>query len=77
MNVQGINRFAAILAVIGAINWGLVGLFGIDLIGSIFGGPTSLVARTIYTLIGISGLMMIPSVLGGGQQQKQKQKQQS
>jgi uncharacterized membrane protein YuzA (DUF378 family) len=77
MNVQGITKIAGILTVIGAINWGLVGLFGIDVIGSIFGGPTSLTARTIYTLVGIAGLISIPSLLGGGQQQKQKQKQPS
>ncbi|MDB4895474.1 MAG: hypothetical protein JWN15_1736 [Firmicutes bacterium] len=75
--MQGIARIAGILTVIGAINWGLVGLFGIDIIGSIFGGPTSLTARTIYTLVGISGLICIPSLIGGGQQQKPKQKQPS
>ena len=71
-----LTRIAGILTVIGAINWGMIGLFGIDIIGSIFGGPTSLVARTIYTLVGISGLIILPSVVGaGGGDQQQKQKQ--
>ncbi|WP_244269444.1 DUF378 domain-containing protein [Natronincola ferrireducens] len=50
---------ALILIIIGALNWGLYGLFGVDLVAKLFGGPRSLVSRIIYTLIGISGLYTI------------------
>ena len=42
--------------VIGAINWGLVGLFRYDLVAGLFGGSVSIIARIIYTLVGIAGI---------------------
>lgn len=44
------------LVIIGAINWGILGLFKMDLIGSIFGGMTSVISRIIFVLVGICGL---------------------
>jgi len=44
-----------ILMLIGAINWGLVGIFNFDLVGGIFGSMSAL-ARIIYTLVGLSGI---------------------
>lgn len=44
------------LVIIGAINWGILGLFRMDLIGSIFGGMTSMISRIIFVLVGICGI---------------------
>ncbi|MBO5476782.1 MAG: DUF378 domain-containing protein [Clostridia bacterium] len=44
------------LVIIGAINWGILGLFKMDLIGSIFGGMTSAISRVLFVLVGICGL---------------------
>lgn len=44
------------LVIIGAINWGVLGLFKVDLIGSIFGGMTSVISRIIFTIVGICGI---------------------
>ncbi len=44
------------LVIIGAINWGILGLFKMDLIGSIFGGMTSTISRIIFVLVGLCGL---------------------
>jgi len=49
---------AYILVIIGALNWGLVGFFGFDIISSIFGEMTIL-ARIIYDLIGISAIIIL------------------
>jgi uncharacterized membrane protein YuzA (DUF378 family) len=49
------DRIALALVIVGAINWGLVGLFQFDLIATLF-GATSIVARIIYVVVGISGL---------------------
>ena len=53
------NVLALILVIIGAINWGSIGLFGIDLVGSLFGGQTSLISRIIFTVVGLAGLWSI------------------
>ncbi len=54
-----IDRIALILAVIGGINWGSVGLFKFDLVAWLFGGQTSMLSRVIYTLVGIAALWCI------------------
>ena len=43
------------LIIIGAINWGLVGLFNLDLVATFF-GAMSMISRIIYTIIGIAGV---------------------
>lgn len=47
---------ALILVIIGALNWGLIGLFQFDLVAAIFGGSASVLSRIIYALVGIAGL---------------------
>jgi len=52
-----IQRTALVLTIIGAINWGLVGFFQYDLVAAIFGGQDGLLARIIFGLVGIAGLV--------------------
>ena len=51
-----IQRIALILTIIGAVNWGLIGFFGYNLVASIFGDNTAL-SRIIYGLVGLAGLI--------------------
>lgn len=60
-----LQRIALALVIIGAINWGLIGLFRFDLVASIFGGQTAGLSRIIYTLVGISGLICISLYFNG------------
>ena len=53
-----------ILAIIGALNWGLVGVFKWDLIAKLFGDMTTL-TRVVYTIIGVAALYRIYSVVAG------------
>ena len=48
-----------VLVIIGALNWGAIGLFGIDVVATIFGGQLALFSRIIYGLVGIAGLWCI------------------
>ena len=50
-----IDKISLILIIIGAINWGLIGIFKLDLVAMIFGDMTVL-SRIVYGLVGISGL---------------------
>jgi uncharacterized membrane protein YuzA (DUF378 family) len=52
-----LQRIALIFTVIGAINWGLIGFFQFDLIAAVFGGADSIIARIIFGIVGISGLI--------------------
>lgn len=55
--MSGLQRIALLLTIIGAINWGLIGLFQFDLVAAIFGGQSSLISRIVYSLVGIAGLI--------------------
>ncbi len=50
-----IDKTALVLIIIGAINWGLIGLFSFDLVATLF-GDMSILSRIVYSLVGISGL---------------------
>ena len=53
------DRLALVLVIIGALNWGLIGLFQWDLVASLFGGQSALLSRVVYTLVGIAGAYCI------------------
>lgn len=53
------DRLALILVIIGAINWGLIGLFQFDLVANLFGGQSAWFSRIIYSLVGLAGLYTI------------------
>ena len=53
------KEIALILVIIGALNWGSIGLFRFDCVAAIFGGQLSVWSRIIYTLVGIAGLWCI------------------
>ena len=53
------DKTALILLIIGGINWGLVGLFGLDLVAWAFGGAGSIIARAVYILVAISAVWCI------------------
>lgn len=54
-----IDNLSLILVIIGALNWGSIGLFGFDFVAAIFGGQMSVISRIIFTLVGIAGLWSI------------------
>ncbi|KKS64202.1 DUF378 domain-containing protein [Candidatus Daviesbacteria bacterium RIFCSPLOWO2_01_FULL_43_38] len=51
------KSLALTVAIIGALNWGLVGLFGINLVSTLFGAG-SVLERVVYSLIGLGGLLV-------------------
>jgi hypothetical protein len=55
---KGLDYFALTIAIIGAVNWGLIGFFSFDLVAWIFGNMTWL-SRIIYALVGICGLYLL------------------
>lgn len=56
--MYALKIIAYILVIIGAINWGLIGFFGFDLVAAIFGEMT-LLARIVYGLVGISAIILL------------------
>ena len=56
--MQTLQKIALVFTIIGAINWGLIGIFDFNLVASIF-GDGSVLARIIYAIVGICGLINI------------------
>ena len=59
-----LNKIALGLVIIGGINWGSIGIFGYDIVASLFGGQAAMVSRIIYTLVGIAALWCISFYFG-------------
>ncbi len=57
--MRGFQKIALTLVIIGAINWGLIGFFYFDLVAAIFGGQGTMLARIVYSLVGLSGLVCL------------------
>jgi uncharacterized membrane protein YuzA (DUF378 family) len=49
---------ALVLVIVGAVNWGLVGVAQFDLVAALFGGQSAALSRVVYTLVGLSGLLL-------------------
>lgn len=60
--MKSLNLITLILAIVGGLNWGLVGLAQFDLVAAIF-GPGTTAARSIYALVGLSALYQILPLL--------------
>jgi hypothetical protein len=56
--METLQKIALVLTIIGAINWGLVGLLDFNLVDALFGEATVL-SRLIYSLVGITGLINV------------------
>ena len=54
-----VDKIALILVIIGALNWGSVGLFAFDAVAFLCGGQTAILARIVYTLVGLAALWCI------------------
>ena len=54
--MKAVRFIVMLLLIIGALNWGLFGLFQYDFVADIFGGPDSALSRIVYTIVGIAGI---------------------
>ena len=59
------NLLALILVVVGALNWGLVGLAQFDLVAALFGGADAALSRVVYGLVGLAGVGLLLSLVTG------------
>ncbi|HHW99826.1 MAG TPA: DUF378 domain-containing protein [Acholeplasmataceae bacterium] len=60
MNI--LQRIALIVVIIGALNWGLIGLFDFNLVGFIFDPLSVVISRIIYSLVGVAGIICISAL---------------
>ncbi len=60
MNV--LQKIALVLVIIGALNWGLVGIFNFDLVAFIFDNLSNVVTRIIFALVGIAGIVAVSTL---------------
>lgn len=56
-NLNAFDWTALVLAVVGALNWGLVGIFKFDLVAAIFGDMSAL-SRIVYALVGVAAVYL-------------------
>ena len=56
--MRSLHWIALILVIVGAVNWGLVGLFQFDLVAALFGGQAAALSRVVYGLVGLAGVVL-------------------
>jgi uncharacterized membrane protein YuzA (DUF378 family) len=56
--MKSLHWIALLLVIVGAVNWGLVGLFQFDLVAALFGGQAAPLSRVVYALVGLSGIVV-------------------
>ena len=54
-----LDKISLVLVIIGALNWGAIGIFSFDIVAWIFGGQGAVVSRIIYTLVALAGVWCI------------------
>lgn len=59
MGNKAFDVTALTIVIIGAVNWGLIGFFNLNLVGLLTGGSDSFIARIVYALVGLAGLYML------------------
>lgn len=60
-----LDKIALILAIVGGLNWGSIGIFGFDLVAFLFGGPDTAFSRVVYTLVGLAAVWCISLLFRG------------
>jgi len=59
MKMGTLDTVAMVLVVVGALNWGLVGLLDMNLVESLLGGSGSMLVKIVYILVGLSGVQVL------------------
>ena len=54
-----LDKIALVLVIVGALNWGAIGLFQFDLVAWLFGGSAAMLSRIIYTLVALAGVWCV------------------
>lgn len=60
--MKTLQIIAITVMIIGALNWGLIGLFNFDLVATIFGGTGAIGSKIVYILVGLCGLVSIKTL---------------
>ena len=59
-----VNVLTLVLVIVGAVNWGLVGLFQFDLVAALFDGQQAALSRIVYVLVGFAGIYPLVPLFG-------------
>lgn len=68
--MRTVKTISLLLVIVGALNWLLVGLFGFDLVAALTGdsfGQRNVISAIVYVLVGIAGIVTVPSLFGRGE----------
>lgn len=64
-----LDKTALVLAIIGALNWGGIGLFGFDTVAFLCGGQMAILSRIVYSVVGLAGLWCITLLFRGNEEE--------
>jgi uncharacterized membrane protein YuzA (DUF378 family) len=62
---KAVTLLALVLVVVGALNWGLVGMAEFDLVATLFGGSSAVLSRIVYSLVGLAAIVLVVDRFAG------------
>ena len=72
MNNSWFQKLLLLLVIVGGINWGIYGIWGFDLVGWVLGGSLGWLARTVFVIVGIAALALIPALFSSTQEEQHR-----
>lgn len=60
-----LKKLLLLLAIVGGINWGIYGIWGFNAVGWLLGGSLNWLARTVFIVVGVAALCLVPSLFMG------------
>lgn len=66
MNKKPLDLGVAILLIVGGLNWGLIGLFNMNVVASVLGGEMSVIVQAVYVLVGLAAVYKLLKLFGMG-----------
>ncbi len=64
------QKLLLLLVIVGGINWGIYGIWGLDLVGWLLGGSLGWLARTVFVIVGIAALALLPALFSSKEERR-------
>lgn len=66
------QKLLLVLLIVGGLNWGIYGIWGLDAVGWLLGGSLGWLARTVFIIVGVAALAMLPALFSSNEEEHRR-----
>ena len=66
------QKLLLLLLIVGGLNWGIYGIWGLDCVGWLLGGSLSWLARTVFIVVGIAAIALLPALFSSDEEHRRR-----